>query len=125
MVPPPSEPPSFSDRTGHRFNHIVKTLPDDPSNGLTIEELLLKLRKTGYRGGIEGLRVDLQELLRRGEVTSFDQDGKLVYWRLPRGRLEYRKRSALIKLHNMELTEEDVRKLEEIVEKHLGTPALE
>ena len=117
MPPPFSDPQSFSGRTGHRFNHIIKSLPDDPSQGLTIEELLLKLRVTGYRGGIEGLRVDLQELIRRGEVGQSEQEGKNVYWCLPRGRLELRKRSALIRLHNMELGEDEIRKLEEIVEK--------
>ncbi|MEJ5293023.1 MAG: hypothetical protein WHS82_05435 [Candidatus Methanosuratincola sp.] len=118
MSPPPSDPHGFSGRTGHRFNHIIKSLPDDPSDGLTIEELLLKLRATGYRGGIEGLKVDLQELIRRGEVGQSEQEGKNVFWCLQRGRLEFRKRSALIRLHNMELTEDEIRRLEEIVEAH-------
>lgn len=122
MPPPLSDPQSFSGRTGHRFNHIIRSLPEDPSGGLTIEELLLKLRATGYRGGIEGLRVDLQELLRRGEVGHSQQEGKNVYWCLPRGKLEFRKRSALIRLHNMELSEDEIRRLEEIVEKHTSAP---
>ncbi|MEM2125165.1 MAG: hypothetical protein QXX77_08440 [Candidatus Methanosuratincola sp.] len=122
MPPPLSDPQSFSGRTGHRFNHIIRSLPEDPSGGMTIEELLLKLRATGYRGGIEGLRVDLQELLRRGEVGQSQQEGKNVYWCLPRGKLEFRKRSALIRLHNMELSEDEIRKLEEIVEKRNSAP---
>ncbi|MDI9609599.1 MAG: hypothetical protein QFX34_04885 [Candidatus Verstraetearchaeota archaeon] len=122
MPPPLSDPQSFSGRTGHRFNHIIRSLPEDPSGGMTIEELLLKLRATGYRGGIEGLRVDLQELLRRGEVGHSQQEGKNVYWCLPRGKLEFRKRSALIRLHNMELSEDEIRKLEEIVEKRNSAP---
>lgn len=122
MHPPLSDPQSFSGRTGHRFNHIIRSLPEDPSGGMTIEELLLKLRATGYRGGIEGLRVDLQELLRRGEVGHSQQEGKNVYWCLPRGKLEFRKRSALIRLHNMELSEDEIRRLEEIVEKHGSAP---
>ncbi len=121
MPPPLSDPQSFSGRTGHRFNHIIKSLPDDPSRGLTIEELLLKLRTTGYRGGIESLKVDLHELIRRGEVGQFEQEGKNVYFCLPRGRLEFRKRSALIRLHNMELNEDDIRRLEEIVNQHGST----
>lgn len=122
MPPPLSDPQSFSGRTGHRFNHIIRSLPEDPSGGMTIEELLLKLRATGYRGGIEGLRVDLQELLRRGEVGHSQQEGKNVYWCLPRGKLEFRKRSALIRLHNMELSEDEIRRLEEIVEKRNSAP---
>lgn len=118
MHPPLSDPQSFSGRTGHRFNHIIKSLPDDPSRGITIEELLLKLRATGYRGGIEGLKVDLQELIRRGEVGQSELEGKNVYWCLPRGGLEFRKRSALIRLHNMELSEDEISRLEEIVERH-------
>lgn len=106
----------FSGRTGHRFNQIIRILPDSQQEGLTIEEILLKVRGAGYKGGIEGLRVDIQELMRRGEVASGDHDGKVVYWRLPRGVLEHRKRAALIRLHNMELNEEDVRRLEAIAE---------
>lgn len=109
-----SEPHGFSGRAGHRFNQIIKNLPEDPSSGITIEELLLRLRSSGYQGGIAGLRVDLQELMRRGEVGSSQKEGRTVYICLQRGRLELRKRSALIKLHNLELSEQDIEVLEEV-----------
>ncbi|MDI9644891.1 MAG: hypothetical protein QFX35_06715 [Candidatus Verstraetearchaeota archaeon] len=108
------DPQGFSSRAGHRFNQIIRSLPGDASLGLTIEELLLKLKPLGYRGGIEGLKVDLQELIRRGEVASSQEEGKTVYWCLPRGKIELRKRTVLIRLHNLELREEDIEALEEV-----------
>jgi len=46
-----------------------------------------------------------------------------VYWVLGKGMFETRKRTALIKLHNMEITEEDLKALEGLAQ--IGREKLE
>ncbi|MCQ5377646.1 MAG: hypothetical protein NO516_06305 [Candidatus Methanomethylicia archaeon] len=101
-------------RAGHRFNLIVRALPQDPSSGMTVDELLARLKRIGYREDFDQLGTDLAVLLERGEISSSLADGRAVYWVLPKGLFEARKRVALIKLHNAEISEEDLQALEEI-----------
>ena len=113
----PNHPNEFAQRTGHRFNLIIKSLPTDSSNAISIESLLEKLKRLGYSEGLEQLLVDVGALSTRGEVATSTAGGNAVYWTTDKGRFETRKRTALIKLHNMDLTEEDVRALEDIAQK--------
>ena len=102
-------------RTGHRFNIIVNSLLEREEGAMSFEELLKKLVDKGYIGGLDELKENLDALERRGEVAStLGKDQKRFYWTLPKGKLEFRKRRALIKLHVMELKEEAIKKLEEM-----------
>ncbi|MGA2573922.1 MAG: hypothetical protein ABSF36_06995 [Candidatus Methanomethylicaceae archaeon] len=107
----------FVRRSGHRFNLIIKSLPSAESLAISIEELLERLRKIGYRESPDQLRIDISALIKRKEVAESSLKGKSYYWSLPRGQNELRKRILLIKLHNMELTEEDIAALEKIAKK--------
>lgn len=107
----------FARRTGHRFNIIIKSLPSDPSSGMTFEDLLPKLQKLGYRESQDQLKIDLSALQNRQEIGSSLINGKTAYVALPKGLFESRKRSTLIKLHNMDITEEELKVLEKIARK--------
>jgi hypothetical protein len=107
----------FTRRTGHRFNLIVKSLPLDEASAIPMDVLLDKLKKLGYKEGLDQLAVDVGALIKRGELSFSIVAGRAVYWALVKGLLETRKRSALIKLHNMDLTEEDLRVLEGLAQK--------
>lgn len=111
---PPSE---FARRTGHRFNIVIKSLPSSESNAITMEALSSKLQKIGYSEGEEQLTTDIAALMGRGEVCTCVRDGKTLFWATEKGLLETRKRQLLIKLHNMVLTEEDLKVLESIAQR--------
>jgi len=107
----------FVRRSGHRFNLIIKSLPSTESLAISIEELLERLKIIGYRESIDQLHIDLSALIVRKEIAESSIMNKSYYWSLPRGQNELRKRILLIKLHNMELTEEDLTALEQIIKK--------
>jgi hypothetical protein len=113
----------FARRTGHRFNIIVKTLPTSEDEAIPMEVLHGKLLKRGYREGIDQLAVDVGALVKRGEVSFSLMSGTAVYWVMEKGLFEARKRAALIRLHNMEISEENLAELERLVKK--GKPRLE
>lgn len=107
-------------RTGHKFNIIIKNLPDKSDAALTFTELLKQVKANGYVGGKSELQENLSALERRKEIAvKVDQDGTKKYRATQRGRIEYRKRIALIKLHIAELSEEDINALEKMAEKSL------
>jgi hypothetical protein len=102
----------FVRRSGHRFNLIIRSLPQDEATAIPMGTLLEKLTKIGYKENLDQLAIDVGALVKRGEVSFSTVGGKAVYWALGRGLFETRKRSTLIRLHNMELTEEDLKILE-------------
>jgi hypothetical protein len=107
----------FVRRSGHRFNLIIRSLPLAESLAISIEELLERVKKIGYKESPDQLRIDISALIKRNEVAESSLKGKSYYWSLPKGQNELRKRILLIRLHNMELTEEDIATLETIVRK--------
>jgi hypothetical protein len=107
----------FAQRTGHRFNLIIKSLPTSESGAIGFAALYEKLKKLGYVESQDQLSTDMKALATRGEIMSAGVGGDAKYWASEKGRFEVRKRTALIKLHNMDLTEEDVKLLEEIAQK--------
>jgi hypothetical protein len=111
----PSE--EFIRRSGHRFNLIVRSLPQDEASAIPMDVLLERLKKVGYKENLDQLAIDVGALVKRGELSLSIVAGRAVYWTLEKGLLETRKRSALIKLHNMELTEGDIKVLEELAQK--------
>lgn len=113
----------FVRRTGHRFNIIVKTLPTSEDEAIPMETLHGKLVQRGYKEGIDQLAVDVGALVKRGEVSFSLMSGAAVYWVMEKGLLEVRKRAALIRLHNMEISEEDLVELERLARK--GKPRIE
>jgi len=117
----PSE--EFRRRTGHRFNQIIRALPKSESEAVPMGILLEKLSKIGYKESLDQLAVDVSALVKRGEVAFSLVSGKAVYWVLGKGMFETRKRTALIKLHNMEITEEDLKALEGLAQ--IGREKLE
>lgn len=114
----PSE--EFSRRTGHRFNLIIRALPKSEPQAVPMDNLLENLSKFGYKESLDQLAVDVSALVKRGEVAFSLVSGKAVYWVLEKGLFETRKRTALIKLHNIELTEEDLKALEGLAQKGRG-----
>ncbi len=107
-------------RTGHRFNIIVKNLPEKSDTALTFNELLKKIKASGYVGGKAVLEENLNALERRKEIAvKAEPSGTKKYHVTARGRIEYRKRIALIKLHIAELSQEDIAVLEKMAEKSL------
>jgi hypothetical protein len=111
----------FARRTGHRFNIIIKSLPSEPSSGISFEDLLPKLQKLGYRESQDQLKIGLSALQNRQEIGSSLINGKTAYVALPKGLFESRKRSTLIKLHNIDITEEELKVLEKIALKTSST----
>ena len=111
----PSE--EFVRRSGHRFNLIVRSLPQDEAYAIPMDVLLEKLRKLGYKEDLDQLAIDVGALVKRGELSFSIVAGRAVYWALGKGLLESRKRALLIKLHNMDLTEEDLKVLERLAHK--------
>ena len=111
----PSE--EFIRRSGHRFNLIVRSLPQDEASAIPMDALLEKLGKIGYKENLDQLAIDVGALVKRGELSFSIVAGRAVYWALGTGLFETRKRSALIKLHNIELTEEDLKVLEGLAQK--------
>ena len=107
----------FIRRSGHRFNLIIKSLPSAESSAISIEELLERVKKIGYKESSDQLLIDLSALIKRNEVAESIIKGNSQYRSLPRGLIELRKRILLIRLHTMELTEEDIATLETIVRK--------
>jgi hypothetical protein len=114
----PSE--EFVRRSGHRFNLIIRALPKSETEAISMDILFEKLSKFGYKESLDQLAVDISALVRRGEVAFSLVSGKAMYWALEKGLFETRKRTALIKLHNMELTEEDLKALEGLAQKGRG-----
>jgi hypothetical protein len=111
----PSE--EFTRRSGHRFNLIIRALPKNETEAVSMGTLFEKLSKFGYKESLDQLAVDVSALVRRREVAFSLVSGKAEYWALDKGLFETRKRTALIKLHNMELTEEDLKVLEGLTQK--------
>ncbi len=118
----PEHSKEFAGRTGHRFNMIIKTLPTTEEEALPMEALHRELRDRGYAGGIDQLAVDVGALVRRGEVSFSLMSGAAVYWATEKGLFETRKRAALIRLHNVEITEEDLVKLERLARRGRAKP---
>jgi len=106
----PSE--EFIRRSGHRFNLIVRSLPQDEASAIPMDALLEKVAKIGYKENLDQLAIDVGALVKRGELSFSIIANKAVYWALGKGLFETRKRSALIRLHNLELTEDDLKVLE-------------
>ncbi len=104
----------FQKRAGHRFNLITRSLPKDAASAVQADELLQRLKRLGYPEGIEQLKVDLGALIKRGEISISDAGGKEAYYVLPKGIFETRKRTALIRIHNVDISEEDLELLEQI-----------
>ncbi len=75
-----------------------------------------KLRRIGYSEDMNQLQIDLGALLKRGEIAVAEAvtDGKNAYYVLPKGIYETRKRTALIRLHNVDVSEADLELLEQI-----------
>lgn len=107
----------FARRTGHRFNLIVRTLPASEDEAFPMEALHEKLVRRGYGEGVDQLAVDVGALVKRGEVSFSLMSGAAVYWATAKGLFEARKRSALIRLHNVEISEEDLAALERLARK--------
>lgn len=104
-------------RAGHRFNIIVRALPTTEDEALPIGSLHSLLSRRGYGGGIDELAVDIGALVKRGEVTFSLMSGTAVYWATEKGRFESRKRVALMKLHNADISEEDLVELERLAKR--------
>lgn len=105
----------FTRRSGYRFNILIELLPSEESSAIPLETLLGKAKKVGYKETPEQLAVDISALIKRKEVTSAHVNGKTLHWKLPKGQREVRKRGLLIKLHAMDLSDEDLATLEKIV----------
>ena len=104
-------------RTGHRFNIVIKNLSGDSNFPITGNELLKKVEANGYLGGETELTENLDALEKRKEVgVIVDPDRAKRYWATARGKLENRKRIAIIKLHSSELAEEEIATLEKMAE---------
>ena len=112
----------FSGRTGHRFNLIIKALPRSETEAVPLDLLLKRLERLGYMGELDQLALDVSNLVQRSEVAFTLAEGHAVYWALERGLFETRKRAALIKLHNIEMTEEDLKVLESLARKGNAKP---
>jgi hypothetical protein len=104
----------FIRRTGHRFNLIMESLPSEESSAISMNALLDRVKRIGYKEVPEQLSVDVNALIKRKEVATALINGEQLHWKLPKGSFEVRKRRLLIKLHAMELTEEDLAALEKI-----------
>ncbi|WP_309491952.1 hypothetical protein [Candidatus Hecatella orcuttiae] len=105
-------------RTGHRFNIVIQSLPEDSEAAMTFEELFRRVKAKEFLGDEAELAENLDALEKRREIgvkTGPDQVKR--YWATPRGKLETRKRKALIKLHTQELTENEVAALERMASK--------
>lgn len=120
-MPNPSD--EFQRRTGHRFNLIIKSLPAAESNAITMDMLFERLKKIGYLESPDQLSVDVSALIKRKEIAQSASGEGALYWVLEKGLFEIRKRKALIKIHNMELSEDDLKALEAIA--HINRPRLE
>lgn len=107
-------------RAGHRFNIIVKALPGNEDEALPMESIQALLAKRGYGGDLDGLAVDIGALVKRGEVAFSLMSGAAVYWVTERGRFEARKRIALMKLHNADISEEELAELERLARRGKG-----
>lgn len=104
-------------RTGHRFNVIMKALPTSEDEALPMGSIHALLAKRGYGGDIDELSMDIGALVKRGEVTFSLMSGAAVYWATDKGRFESRKRVALMKLHNADISEEDLAELERLAKR--------
>jgi len=104
-------------RAGHRFNIIVKALPKSEDEALPMESIQALLAKRGYGGGIDELAMDIGALVKRGEVSFSLMSGSAVYWATAKGIFEARKRAALMKLHNADISEEDLIGLERLAKR--------
>ena len=113
----PNQHDEFSRRTGHRFNLIIKSLPAKQSDAVSIEDLHAKLKKLGYVETEDQLVTDVSALMGRNEVSTCGSGSKKLYYTTERGHFETRKRTALIMLHNMEISEEDLKIIENIAHK--------
>ncbi len=111
-------------RAGHRFNRIIEALPHDALSAIPFEKIYGRLKALGDAPSREHLALDLNVLVARNEIsyTTLPNDER-VYWALPRGLFESRKRSLLMRLHNMRLTEKELEELERIVVSHREPPA--
>jgi hypothetical protein len=104
-------------RTGHRFNIIIKNLPENSDSAITFDELLRRVEVNAYLGGEIELTENLDALEKRREIgVIVDPNGTRRYWATGRGRMENRKRIALIKLHTAELTEAEIATLEKMAQ---------
>jgi hypothetical protein len=104
-------------RAGHRFNVIVKALPTSEDDALPMESVHSLLAKRGYGGDIDELATDIGALVKRSEVNFSLMSGAAVYWATDKGRFEARKRVALMKLHNADISEEDLLELERLAKR--------
>ena len=104
-------------RTGHRFNIIIKNLSEDSNSAITFDELLKRVEAGGYLGGEIELKENLGALEKRKEINvNIESDGTKKYLATKRGKMENRKRIAIIKLHSAELTEEEIITLEKMAD---------
>jgi len=104
-------------RTGHRFNIIIKSLPENSDSAITYNELLRRVEAGGYLGGKNELAENLDALERRKEIGVISgSEGIKRYWATKRGKRENRKRVALIMLHTVELTEDEIIALEKMAQ---------
>jgi len=104
-------------RAGHRFSLIVRALPRSEDEALPMESIHSLLARRGYGGGIDELAMDIGALVKRGEVTFSLMSGTAVYWATEKGLFETRKRAALMKLHNADISEEDLVELERLAKR--------
>lgn len=108
-------------RTGHKFNIIIKNLPEKSDAAVAFNELLKQVKVNGYVGGKAELQENLNALERRKEIAAkADPDGTKKFYVTSRGKAEYRKRIAIIKLHVAELSEDDIVALEKMAEKSIS-----
>lgn len=102
-------------RTGHRFNIVIQSLPEDSGASITFEELFRRVKTKEFVGNQDELAENLDALEKRKEIgVKIEPDQTKRYWATARGKLETRKRVALIKLHTQELTEDEVAALEKM-----------
>jgi hypothetical protein len=104
-------------RAGHRFNIIVKTIPKNEDEALPMESIHALVIKRGYGSGIDELAMDIGALVKRGEVSFSLMSGAAVYWATEKGLFEARKRVALMKLHNADISENDLVELERLAKR--------
>jgi len=107
----------FVRRSGHRFNVIIRSLPMSENKAVPMGALHEKLLLGGYRKNIDQLTTDVGALVKRGEVASGLMGSTAVYWATDKAALETRKRLALIRLHNVEISEADLVELERLLKK--------
>lgn len=107
----------FIRRSGHRFNLIIRALPTTENSAISFDELFEKVKKLGYKENPDQFLIDLSALIKRKEIGEVSREGKVHYWAFPRGMKELRKRQLLIRLHNMDLSDEDLDALEKIAKK--------